>query len=461
MLKKYNLEGKTFSEWTVIKELGKGKVIARCSCGTEKEIYKKTLIEGRTKSCGCKKSEFVSKNQLINLDGQQFGEWTVIKDTRPQYVLCRCSCGVEREVLKQAIKDGRSKSCGHNFFTDDITGRHFGEWEVLKDYNNGTVLVKCSCGLIKENRKHSIVHGISKSCGHSEKLLGQQFGEWTVIEDLLDDRRKLCQCSCGTVRKIRQTLLKNGYTKSCGCKIWEHTKETMIERYGDIVSSKIYFPREECQIEAISSKENLAKYINELNYIPTVYDLENLLGIGKSRVRSIIHKFGLDDYIEWRPTISGPEKEIADYIKNILGYNITTTDRTVIKPYELDIYMTEINTAIEFNGNYWHSIEQKDAEYHQRKSLIALNKGVRIIHIYEYEWNTDKDKVLAGICNLLNNNIDTTEQTLTLSLDKDNVLEYLKNDYDIININKPTELVTDTNNIVYNAGTIELRKRGK
>lgn len=458
---KNNLEGKTFSEWTVLKELGKGKVLVRCSCGTEKEIYKKTLIDGKTKSCGCKKSKFISDNQIINIDGQQFGEWIVIKDTRPQYVLCRCSCGIEREVMKQTLKDGRSKSCGHDFFTDSITGQQFGDWTVIKDYNNGTVLVKCSCGLIKENRKHSIVHGISKSCGHSEKLIGQQFGDWTVIEDLDNDRKKLCKCSCGTIRKIHPTLLKTGHTKSCGCNISKYTKETMLERYGDIASSKIYKPREEWQIEVASSKDKLIELIDKLTYKPTIYDLENLLNLSKSRVQNIIHGFGLDNYIEWRPTTSGPEKEIANYLENILGYEIITSDRKLIKPYELDIYIPELNTAIEFNGDYWHSIEQKDIEYHQRKSLMALRNGIRLIHIYEYEWNANKNELLARLCSMLNNDsVKDKNETVTLSLDKDNVLGYLNSGYNVININKPDEVITDTGNIIYNAGTIELGKRG-
>lgn len=455
-----NLEGKIFSEWTVLKELGGGKVLAKCSCGKEKELYKKTLLEGKTKSCGCKKSEFLHNNQTENLDGQKFGEWTVIKDTKRHYVLCRCSCGTEREVLKQALKDGRTKSCGHAFFKDDITGRKFGEWEVLDDYNNGTVLVKCSCGLIKENRKHSIVHGISKSCGHSEKLEGQKFGEWEVIADLENDRKKLCRCSCGTIRKIHPTLLKTGHTKSCGCKANEYSKETMLMRYGDIASSKIYEPREDWQIEIINNKDMMLEYINKLGYKPTIYDLENLLNLSKSRVKDIIHQLGLDEYIEWKPTKSGPEKEIAKYLEEVLGYELVTSDRQMIKPYELDIYIPEIRTAVEFNGNYWHSAERKDIEYHQRKSLMALHNKIRLIHIYEYEWNENSKAVLANLYNMLNSNInaDDSDGEITLSLDKDNVIAYIENGYTIKNICEPNKIVTNSNNIIYDAGKITLRK---
>lgn len=50
-------------------------------------------------------------------NGDKFGEWTVIKaysSTSPRYKsLCRCSCGVEREVMNQNLVNGTSTSCGH------------------------------------------------------------------------------------------------------------------------------------------------------------------------------------------------------------------------------------------------------------------------------------------------------------------------------------------------------------
>lgn len=50
-------------------------------------------------------------------NGDKFGEWVVIKaysSTSPKYKsLCRCSCGVEKEVLNQNLVNGTSTSCGH------------------------------------------------------------------------------------------------------------------------------------------------------------------------------------------------------------------------------------------------------------------------------------------------------------------------------------------------------------
>jgi len=54
--------------------------------------------------------------KLIDLTGQLFGLWTVLKrvkkaDRRTHWV-CRCRCGTERAVDGAALRDGSSRSCG-------------------------------------------------------------------------------------------------------------------------------------------------------------------------------------------------------------------------------------------------------------------------------------------------------------------------------------------------------------
>lgn len=51
----------------------------------------------------------------INLEGQTFGRWTVIRyvaGTSPRRFLCRCECGTEKEVVSQQLREGGSTSCG-------------------------------------------------------------------------------------------------------------------------------------------------------------------------------------------------------------------------------------------------------------------------------------------------------------------------------------------------------------
>lgn len=48
-----------------------------------------------------------------DLTGHTFGIWIVIGASKKSgYVKCRCKCGTERDVLRESLTRGASKSCG-------------------------------------------------------------------------------------------------------------------------------------------------------------------------------------------------------------------------------------------------------------------------------------------------------------------------------------------------------------
>lgn len=126
----------------------------------------------------------------------------------------------------------------------------------------------------------------------------------------------------------------------------------------------------------------------------TIKDKLDLVKIGKfvgvrtSDLQKII------DYTNSH-TRSHPEDEIIAFIKSISDVSIIHDDRTLIKPYELDIYIPDKKLAIEFNGNYWHSFNVGyDSYAHLNKTELCSLHDTRLVHIQEWEWNNKKD-----ICN--------------------------------------------------------------
>jgi hypothetical protein len=99
---------------------------------------------------------------------------------------------------------------------------------------------------------------------------------------------------------------------------------------------------------------------------------------------------------------SFPEKEILEFIKSLNIDNIVENNRTVIPPYELDIYLPDKKVAIEFNGLYWHSLHPK--EYHLNKTLMCEEKNIFLIHIFEDEWCLKKDIVKSRLKQILEKN---------------------------------------------------------
>ncbi len=84
---------------------------------------------------------------------------------------------------------------------------------------------------------------------------------------------------------------------------------------------------------------------------------------------------------------SSSEKELLSFIQSIYSGIIIENTKSVIPPYELDIFLPELSLAIEFNGLYWHCSEQKPDNYHKTKTELCEQKGIRLVHIFEDDWN--------------------------------------------------------------------------
>lgn len=96
---------------------------------------------------------------------------------------------------------------------------------------------------------------------------------------------------------------------------------------------------------------------------------------------------------------SKTEKEIADYIKSLIGENnVIERDRTILEGKELDIFIPSLNFAIEYNGLYWHN---KDRNYHIEKTNKCKEKNIKLLQIFEDEYAAHKDIVLSKICHIL------------------------------------------------------------
>lgn len=104
--------------------------------------------------------------------------------------------------------------------------------------------------------------------------------------------------------------------------------------------------------------------------------------------------------------VSNKEKEVRDFIES-LGFTPEYNVRDVIPPKELDIYIPEKKMAIEFNGNYWHGDNQKPKDYHYKKSQECEEKGIRLIHVFEYEWDNERQRPILE--NIIKHALGITE----------------------------------------------------
>lgn len=92
-------------------------------------------------------------------------------------------------------------------------------------------ICRCDCGVVKEIRSNDLRAHKTHSCGcdRSRKIsnastipmIGRRFNRWTVIGNGISKntiyRIYRCRCDCGTVRDVIGRSLRQGRSKSCGC----------------------------------------------------------------------------------------------------------------------------------------------------------------------------------------------------------------------------------------------------
>lgn len=200
-------------------------------------------------------------------------------------------------------------------------------------------------------------------------------------------------------KKVRETNLKNfGFeTPAQNPLVQEKMKQTCLERFGveNYWSSdefkkwqqEKYFEEypelSDDYKESYKDRAKLAKVIASLED-KTIMGISKHFGLSYASTRILLEKRDLLDLVEVKPQNSFYEAEVAEYVgKDLCVLN----DREQLEGKEIDIYIPSKKIGIEFNGTYWHSAIYKNKNFHLEKSKLAEQKGIRLIHIYEYEWN--------------------------------------------------------------------------
>lgn len=410
MAPREDLTGRTFGKWRVLEYVGDRKYSCECECGTIKEVHEYSLKSGKSTSCG--RCGIKAKPDKFAL-GTKFGEWEIVGavDKKTYKVLCRCSCGKEREVNIYTLLSGKSTGCGHTMNQDrvqDLSGRKFGKLTVLRYLGNQYWECECECGSLAVKHRTHLLDGRAVQCkacsGKApEDLSNMTFGKLHPIK-YIGSKSWLCKCDCGNTKIVASMNLKNHSTVSCGCLLYNPSKEELLSK--------------------------IKEYQDRFNDLPTISDLAGFCNVGYASMGYHLRKFGINTLKKFG---SKYETELFNFVSTLTDCTILRNDRTVIAPSELDIYIPEKKLAIEFNGTYWHDSEHKKESYHLIKSVDCRKLGIRLIHVFEYEWvNEDtqdkiKELLRAAICDNLNR-VYARQTEVTLVNDRD-AKEFLENNH--------------------------------
>ena len=197
-------------------------------------------------------------------------------------------------------------------------------------------------------------------------------------------------------------------------------KETNLERYGteygfqsDIIKQKI----KETKFINATSKNIFANFNLLIQYGSpndirtyfrmhfegkTIYEVAEAVNLSHSRIGEIVRKYNLQEILNIRAGYSQKETILYNLIRKLVRNKRILRNVKILNSFEVDIYIPSMKIGIEFNGNYWHSTDVKAIDYHQKKSLLAEQKGIMLIHVYEYELDNNIEQLTLYFKNLFN-----------------------------------------------------------
>ena len=405
---------KTFGWLTVIdayKDSTKGRYFFKCKCKCGNEVCKPydKVISGHTSSCGCYKHSKEYSNYL--------SEYWKENSDKVEHRADKCIQWCKDNHDKVAER-GKKHS---QFYKEHPEALH-NQIEKRKQTLNNDPSIQETI-----NSKLKLFWNDERKAAQSDKM--KQF---------YNDHPEVCN-------NISQSLLK--YYKDNPEKIAEiskRNKEWCKNNYDKVLEqAKIHSSDlKNRRLSLIHSGDNtnafiqvlhpsqVDKFINgEIKGSDEIFVKCSLCGEYESRTfnnvwrltscafknncspicSNCINKFSSSSY----------EEDIHNFISELYSGECVRNSRSIIHPFELDLYYPEKKIAIEYNGSHWHNESHKPLNYHYDKFKKCYDLGITLVSIFESDWNESRELVISYLKDLFNgiaNNLSfIDENTINLN----------------------------------------------
>lgn len=385
-------------------------IISMCDfCQNQKEIsyknYNKNISNGGKFSCSVKCGILKAKESNLKKWGVDSTNKLEGKKDKIKNTLLK-KWGVDH--VSKIKEVSLSKSIKMKDKSDIVSKR-------IKDYYSNLTneeIENIKLKRIKTSYDRWGVDNVSKSeevKNKVKKTVEDKWGGFTLSSDILSDKVKKTNIKKwgfeypSKSEYIKEKTYKTNYDRwgvkmpSMNPNVKDKIKDKMLEKYNVV---NIMFSEEFRLKYKISNEKRFIKYLGDRNYEFScsvcesnyVIDYDNYY---KRKLRLVSTCTNCFPILQ---NSSIKEEELYSFIKSIY-------DKEIIKNYrdtlEIDIYIPELRLGFEFNGIYWHSDEKLNKNYHLYKTNFFKEKGVRIIHIWEDDWNFKREIVYSQIRNFL------------------------------------------------------------
>ena len=373
-----------------------------CESCRKRKLYKKTC-----KFCG--KAFITSSPNKSICDG-------------PHYRTC-VICGKQFEVPGNRLYDESlnccSKECSNKKRSESIKKAVS---PLPKRWNNSTQVFIRNCKYCGKEFKANQPNRLYCDGPHYNTCVvcGSVF---EVSLNQIFNHTSVCSEECRQKLSAQTSILKYGdsmYSKTDEFKFRlqqqqaqteAKRRETMLQRYG-VPSKSSTEDWLRAHMSDPSKYDNLQMFLQNseefirtnFNFAPTVQQLSHIIGINPSSTVNRVHELSCEHLISFKT--SSMEAEMIEFLYTLdCVDNIERNSRSIISPLELDIYIRSCNFAIECNPtsthnsthNNWDSnISGISPNYHKKKTDAAEAAGIRLLHVFGYEW-THKQEIMKSI----------------------------------------------------------------
>lgn len=320
---------------------------------------------------------------------------------------------VGRETVARTLRKYKVDTSSKSFGVDKDKEK------IIQQYKEGRSLRDIS---LEYKVSRTVIDRIIQSAGlpvrHQSDYCRMQLDEERIcaLRDngnrKIEDIAKIIGCS---VAPIKRVLRKHGL-EHLDYRTLDIKDEEIIAEYLKGVSAEKVAVRFNCSSTYVHKVLNMNKVVK---YKPGTFASRNLpeqeicnkyqntehttdtLAVEYKCAQRTIYRILLKHGVKFkRYQKSTGESTLFAWIKD-LAPDAEQSNRTVLDGKEIDIWIPSKQVGIEYNGAYWHSVRYMNATAQVKKLELATSKGIRLIHIWDFEWMEKPEIVQSRLLSIL------------------------------------------------------------
>lgn len=137
----------------------------------------------------------------------------------------------------------------------------------------------------------------------------------------------------------------------------------------------------------------------EMNKDMSMTEIALTHGMSLGAIQQRFTKHGVNPKIHYTSIF---HKEVLEFIKTLGTNEVVSNRRDIIAPHEIDICIDD-RLLIECNGLFWHSERCiQDRNYHLNKTIKCEQLNLRLLHLWQHDWNNTREICKSIISSNLN-----------------------------------------------------------